>query len=307
MDFFVVVTDNSWYRYLAALQPDEVNFWRPSGRLFRARQEGTLFLFKLHSPENFVAGGGFFLRAERLPLSLAWDAFGEKNGAPSLWELRELIRVRGGESELDPDIGCTILNEPFFLPREHWIDAPLDWKPSIQTIKTYSTDDSVGRRLWQEVQQRMPLIPAANGSSPITSLESRPLYGADYLTRSRLGQGAFRILVTGAYKRRCAMSAERTLPVLEAVHIKPVADSGPNRTDNGLLLRSDLHILFDRGYLTVTPEYRIEVSRRIKEQFENGRDYYPLHGQQLAVIPDSPAERPSSDFLRWHNSNKYLG
>ena len=50
---------------------------------------------------------------------------------------------------------------------------------------------------------------------------------------------------------------------------------------NGLLLRRDIHSLFDAGYVTVTPDFRFEVSRRIKEEFENGRHYYALHGQMI--------------------------
>ena len=76
-------------------------------------------------------------------------------------------------------------------------------------------------------------------------------YGAEYLTRARIGQGAFRVLVTDAYQRRCAISGERTLPVLQASHIRPYSDEGPHHVANGILLRSDLHTLFDRGYITV--------------------------------------------------------
>ena len=71
--------------------------------------------------------------------------------------------------------------------------------------------------------------------------------------------------------------------------------------DNGLLLRSDLHILFDRGYLTVTPELKIEISRRIKEEYENGRDYYKYHGSPLSVLPPAQMDHPNPMFLRWHN------
>jgi hypothetical protein len=45
---------------------------------------------------------------------------------------------------------------------------------------------------------------------------------------------------------------------------------------NGLLLRTDIHRLFDRGY--VTPDFKVEVSGRLREQFENGRTYYALDG-----------------------------
>jgi len=106
-------------------------------------------------------------------------------------------------------------------------------------------------------------------------------------------------MVTDAYDRRCAVSGERTLPVLEAAHIKPYSAEGGHDITNGLLLRSDLHTLYDRGYLTVTPDYHLEVSRRIREEFQNGRDYYALHGR-LIEIPKQEADRPLRDLLEWH-------
>lgn len=65
---------------------------------------------------------------------------------------------------------------------------------------------------------------------------------------------------------------------------------------NGVLLRRDLHALFDKGYVTITPAMQIEVSRRIREEFENGRDYYRLHGGTIR-LPRVPANRPSAEFL----------
>lgn len=61
------------------------------------------------------------------------------------------------------------------------------------------------------------------------------------LRTDSLGQGGFQILVTDAYTRRCTITGERTLPALEAHHIRPFSEEGPHRTDNGLLLRSDWH------------------------------------------------------------------
>jgi putative restriction endonuclease len=95
------------------------------------------------------------------------------------------------------------------------------------------------------------------------------------------------------------------LPALEAAHIKPFNESGPHAVHNGLLLRSDFHRLFDRGYITITPEYRIEVSRRLKEEFKNGRSYNPFHGKPLANIPASPDDRPLKELLNWHNEHLY--
>jgi putative restriction endonuclease len=49
------------------------------------------------------------------------------------------------------------------------------------------------------------------------------------------------------------------------------------------------------------------VSKKIREEFENGRAYYALHGQQLMVVPPANSDRPGLEFLDWHNRNVYLG
>ncbi len=307
MRFFVGVTDNRWYEHLSSLKPDEVNFWRPSGRGFQAIDIGAPFLFKLHSPLNFIAGGGFFVKAMQLPVSLAWNAFGEKNGASHYEALLRMIQSHKSKQEHDPEIGCIILNQPFFLPREAWIPVPKDWSMNIVTGKTYDTRESIGKRLWSQVAQHLAVSPSSEEVFLPTMDEAEIRYGREYLRRSRLGQGAFRALVTEAYRRQCAITGEKTLPVLEAAHIKPFASNGPNRVENGLLLRSDMHILFDLGYITVTPDYRVEVSKKIRERFENGKQYYMFHAKQLAILPQAGDEQPSRDFLAWHNSEVYQG
>jgi putative restriction endonuclease len=99
--------------------------------------------------------------------------------------------------------------------------------------------------------------------------------------------------------------AQRTLPALEAAHIKPFAESESHEPTNGLLLRCDIHSLFDRGYVTVTPDLRFRVSRRIKEEFENGRHYYAMDGQPIASTP--PGYAPDHTAVSWHNDSRFLG
>jgi len=308
---YVGITDFEWYRRLAGGPPrDEVNFWQPGGsRLFRALDPGGLFLFKLHAPRHFIVGGGFFAHATLPPVSLAWEAFGQGNGVDSLDEMRTRIeRYRRAPSRPRDDyqIGCILLEQPFFLPEDLWIPAPADWHPNIVQGKTYDLRTEPGRALWSRVAE----VVAARRSAEEWPAELREpdgeRYGEPVVVRPRLGQGSFRIVVTDAYGRRCAVSGERVLPVLEAAHIKPYAIGGEHRVDNGLLLRSDLHTLFDRGYVTVTPELHLEVSRRIREDFDNGRHYYALHGERVRG-PEDPSERPAADFLRWHNEEAFLG
>ena len=167
----------------------------------------------------------------------------------------------------------------------------------------YDLDSGEGRRIWQECLARAT---SQKGQAlPVVS-EEKQRYGKAVLVEPRLGQGIFRIAVTDAYGRACALTGEHSLPGLEAAHIKPFALGGSHAVTNGVLLRSDIHRLFDRGYVTVTPDLRFEVSRRLKEEFENGRTYYPLQGSRIRV-PTTAVERPDPGLLAWHNEQVYRG
>lgn len=200
----------------------------------------------------------------------------------------------------DFQIGCRILAQPFFFHEADWLPVPQSWARNIVSFKTYDTQDAEGLALWNAVNDRMNR-PKFSGLA-----EEQARFGEPHLIRPRLGQGAFRVLVTDMYQRRCAGTQERTLPALEAAHIRPYGDGGGHEARNGLLLRRDIHSLFDGGYVTVTPENRFEVSRRIREEFDNGRHYYELQGRTIA-LPADESDRPDPALLRWHNANRFNG
>ena len=113
MKAWVAVTDGDWFRMLAS-EPglEELNFWQPGGsRVFKSLVAGDLFLFKLHSPRNFVVGGGVFAHSTLLPLRLAWESFGRANGATSLTQMGDRIARyrRDRRHEDNPQIGCIVL------------------------------------------------------------------------------------------------------------------------------------------------------------------------------------------------------
>jgi putative restriction endonuclease len=314
MKAFVGLTDYDWFQLLASqARLDEVNFWQPGGtRLFRALAPGELFLFKLHAPMRSIVGGGFFAHSTLLPVSLAWEAFGIANGALSLAGMRERIeryRRRPAVPGEDYQVGCVLLEQPFFLPELLWVPEPMDWKPNIVQGRTCDLNEPAGRALWETVRVALAsregesrLLPETPDTHPDAVGGAR--HGSPTLVMPRLGQGSFRILVTDAYERRCAVTGERVLPVLEAAHVRPYALGGEHRIDNGLLLRSDLHTLFDRGYLTVTPDLHLEASGRIREDWDNGRHYYALHGSPVRT-PRRRDQRPDPDLLRWHNEEVF--
>lgn len=302
---FVGVTHKPWFDYLAGQRPSEVNFWQPSGTgEFKALQPGDLFLFKLKAPWNAIAGGGVFEHASLAPLSLAWEAFGSANGNPSLADMRTTIaklrRSRPLGDREDPIIGCRILTQPFFWLPELWLAAPSSFSANTVVGRGYRTDEPEGLALWRAVQERL----ANSSEAPLPMSGNR--FGKPTLMSRRLGQGAFRIAVTDGYERRCAVSGERTLPILDAAHIQSYEAGGEHSVSNGLLLKTDIHRLFDLGYVTVTDALRFAVSDRLKADFENGRHYYAMQGRELAV-PKAGFAPPSAASLRWHHDNRYLG
>ena len=306
---FIGVTDDQWFAFLSSLDSiEEVNFWQPSGqRQFKALQPGEPFFFKLHAPRHYIVGGGFFAHSSLIPVSLAWEAFGKGNGAASLAEMRRLIeRRRGSASPADDyQIGVILLQQPFFFQEEEWIPVPQNFSKNIVQGKGYDLSAGPGKYLWEEVQIRLA-AQKINAEQSLEVKDPEATYGQSMVVHPRLGQGSFRVMVTDVYQRRCAVTQERVLPALDAAHIKPFSQGGEHSIANGLLLRSDVHRLFDRGYVTVTPDNHFEVSRKVYEDFHNGRHYYDLQGRHI-YVPSKSVLQPSQDYLRWHNENVFKG
>ena len=313
---YVGLTDPEWYAFLSA-QPrvDEVNFWQPHGTtVFRALRPGEPFFFKLRAPLKAIAGFGFFERYEALPAWLAWESFGTMNGAADFESMVDrIVRLRD-ERESDSHtghfrIGCIMITAPVFFGRDEWVSPPADWAATgIQKGKSYALDSGEGGRLLRECMERagrgMRYWNVERDAQVVA--EDAPRYGAPSLVRPRLGQGLFKFAVRDAYGRACAVTGEHSEPVLEAAHIKPYGRGGQHRVDNGLLLRSDLHRLYDSGYVTVTPDHRFRVGDSLRKDFNNGRSYYGLHDQRIHV-PEREAWQPDRELLDWHRHEVFKG
>jgi putative restriction endonuclease len=306
MKYYVGITDEEWYRFLAAKQPDEVNFWRPMAKTaFKAIPPGAPFLFKLHMPKHYIVGGGWFAGYTSMPLRMAWDAFREQNGSPNFAHLHRRIehyRSSRNLETVDPEIGCIVLTRPFFFDERDWIDAPASWRGGIVQGKGFNTDEPEGLALWTEVDALLRGSVISGGASVVREVpaEYGPVFGKEYLRAARLGQGAFRALILEQYKRTCCITGETTLPVLQAAHILPVTHEGDHRLTNGLLMRADMHILFDLGLIGVSPDHKVQVSPHIHELYTNGKVYYAYQDQPLKSLPDDIELQPDKDALDWH-------
>ncbi|MEU0559376.1 HNH endonuclease [Dactylosporangium sp. NPDC006015] len=303
MRAYVGVTDGDWYRFLAE-RPNlqEVNFWRPSSKqAFHAVQIGEPFFFKTHHPHNRVVGGGFFSGFARLPISTAWELYGEGNGAAGLHQMREDIgRYRREPIPLheDPDIGCLFIRDTRFFEPDAIAGPPPDFASNIVQGKGYDLAESGSARYFLDLFHRLT---GTDFEIDLSAPWHRggPVYGDPRLRPQRLGQQAFQGVVLDAYHRRCAITGAKIRPVLQAAHILPLPNGGEHRLDNGLLLRSDVHIMFDRGYLSIDPSYRLLVSPRLRADFGNGEEFYSRSGEQIAV-PERKPDRPNREFLEWH-------
>ena len=186
-----------------------------------------------------------------------------------------------------------------FFAESEYRSAPPGWSSNIVQGKAYETsamEEYFGAILAQFFGQAV--------QRPETGLDpwhrGGPVYGEPTLARRRVGQGGFRAVVLKAYDYRCAVTGDKIRPVLEAAHIRPLPSGGEHRIDNGLLLRSDVHTLFDAGYLGVDPQHRLHVSPRLRKEFGNGEEFYVRAGRGPVEIPKRRVDQPSRDFLEWH-------
>lgn len=192
-----------------------------------------------------------------------------------------------------------------FFAEADWIRQSDDWHARTVSDKRYDLALGEGARIWTECLARARAMPFGAAATPqaVADLPIRR-YGVPFLVQPRLGQGTFRIAVMDAYKRTCAVTTEHSLPALEAADIRSFGCDGPHDVRNGLLLRADFHRLFDQGYVTVSEDYRLEASPRLKQEYHNGRSYYPYHGTRLALPAREPL-RPSAEYLAWHREHVY--
>jgi putative restriction endonuclease len=246
-------------------------------------------------------GGGFYSGFAPLRISEAWEFFGEGNGAESLQELRIQVgryRAQPIAAEDDPKIGCVFVRDTRFFAPEDTAGPPPDFAANIVQGKTYDLATPSTASYFEQVMRRLLDAPVNPDEVPPWHRPG-PAYGDPRLAPYRLGQHAFQAKVLDAYSRRCSITGDKIKPVLQAAHIRPLPAGGEHRLDNGLLLRSDVHTLFDRGYLGVDPKYRLLVSRRLREEFGNGEQFYARAGQTITV-PERRPDRPNPEFLEWH-------
>ena len=169
----------------------------------------------------------------------------------------------------------------------------LDWDLLVPVI---GTDPRLNQ---PDRHARKPLLAAGDAAEDADLPDDDPEVRITRSIRVRRGQRAFRQRLLRLYDNRCAITGDGPVDVLEAAHVEPHAVAGRNDPRNGILLRTDLHVLFDVGLLTVEPETRrVYIHRSILDT-----PYGVLHDRPLRARTD---DGPSRDFLRtrWHKLSR---
>lgn len=302
MKAYVGVTDSNWYSFLSERSHiREANFWRPYGsRTFKVLAPGETFLFKTKHPQNALVGGAIYEGFVSLAISQAWEFFGEGNGVASKEELVLRLCDITGETVQevgDREIGCVLLRDLWFFQANEVLPAPASFSANTVQGKSYvipGEDNAIDWAVQKVLNHEESL---GVRSRQVENLG--PTRGQPRMVVPRLGQGGFKAVVQEAYERRCAITSHKITPTLQAAHILPVANGGEHRIDNGILLRSDVHTLFDRGYLGIDYDYHLLVSPRLRSDFGNGEEFYAREGQ-IVGLPSKEFQKPSPEFLTWH-------
>lgn len=111
----------------------------------------------------------------------------------------------------------------------------------------------------------------------------------------RRGQSGFRDALRRAYKDACAITGCTFLPILEAAHIHPYKGQHTNVASNGLLLRTDIHTLFDLYLVAINPS----TMTTLIAPALSATEYSMLAGKSVR-IPETLADRASIEALDWH-------
>lgn len=132
-----------------------------------------------------------------------------------------------------------------------------------------------------------------NGFNPTGLTDARRRVLASLAQRQ--GQPAFRRKLLEAYDYKCAITGCDLSLALEAAHIVPYWGPHTNHVQNGLLLRSDLHTLFDRGVFGIDP-----ITWQVKSNGSLEGTHYEWLDKKKVTLPTSAASKPSVEALRLH-------
>lgn len=295
--FTISNTDETWFEYLKLNELNSfVNFWTPTPWNVKTVKKGSRFYFMLKSPIRKIGGFGEFYEYKNLSVEKAWIEFGYRNGKNNKEEFISSIQkyidknsTKFGGKEIDVltyEIGCIVLNNCEYWDKDKYIDladSNINFPTTIVKYKCFdeydylkiSSSETLEFQIVNEERQNLNKV----------------------LVNSRKGQGTFKGKVLRAYDNKCCVTGETIPELLEAAHIQEYRSQSSNHIRNGLLLRVDIHRLYDNGLIYIDKDYIIHVSHKITDT-----PYYQFNGKMISLPIDS-YDYPSKEALELKKQN----
>jgi HNH endonuclease len=279
-------TTPTWFDQLALIKPERVAFWQPTPARPARIAPGERWYFKeLGAPR--ILGYGEFVGWEQLSALELFGKYGAACGYASVPELVGAFRVFDPDVDEHTPIGNVILEN--FTP----FDPPLP-------LDNVNLKDLTVRFVYLEGPDPIAsyvagLRPSA-AIAPFTLRDSGLAKRVAAARKVRVGQAAFRRLLIDVYGPVCALTGPQLEETLQAAHIQPYVDAESNHLSNGLVLRADMHVLFDLGLVTLTADMHIRVSTALQ-----GRAplIEALHGTK-AKLTSKLGLLPSPEAIGFH-------
>lgn len=281
--FVVAATDSSWFHYLKLNHfIDQVNFWSPGSMSFKALKPGEHLVFKLKGSEDLAGGYGVFEEYKYQSLDETWNEFGRRNGFDRKEDFVKVIEDYKKKMDIQTDTnecGCIILSDVVF------------WDNPVK-LSDYGIVFKKSTVRYAKYDAPFPFAEATSRQNGFSLVNTTKKKKASHTVTEREGQGQFHAEVCVAYGHKCCISGERTPELLQAAHIQDYINKDSNHIQNGLLLRVDLHTLFDNGLLFIDDNYMVHVSPLVTSQ-----EYRKYDGKIIALPKDTSAW-PSQEALR---------
>jgi len=181
---------------------------------------------------------------------------------------------------------------------------------SVRSISPEEFDAIIGLGMSTPIEAWEPQDAAIDSRGNGISEGEVPLYAErsiiQRLTNRAFRDVAFRRHVRSAYENTCAVTGLRLVngggrPEVQAAHICPVEASGPDTVRNGIALTGTAHWLFDRGLISISPDYEILVS---PHGVPGELDRLIVKDHRL-ILPKASELRPHQAYLEWHRQNRF--
>ena len=280
MSFIIAPTDLEWFEFQKMNQfNDKINFWTPTDWRFKALQPGEMVVFEMKGPGPAMIGGyGAVLEYRFQSLDKTWKEFGRRNGYENKSALVGALS-KHNTFDASQGIGCLVLGDVVFF------DSPVPVPKGIifskNTVKYSKYDVPFPFAKLSPVVNDFVLVQNTKKKKKIQSVSQRE------------GQSQFHTMVSVAYGHKCCISGEETPELLQAAHIQDYISKDSHHIQNGLLLRVDLHTLFDNGLLAIDSNYKVHVSSLVKSP------EYQKYDNCTISLPMNPSHHPSVAALNF--------